>query len=760
MSDSPVVSLSQSTNVRSSATLCTTLWRSVFSAMPGLGRATACLLILGALAAAPAWAKPTRSITEKDIFRFTWIGDPQISPDGTQVVFVEVTASEKNDNYETSLWKAPVAGGSEPERLTNGPSDSAPRWSPDGRQLAFVRSLKKDGKPQPSQIFVMSFSGGEPRMLTTLPKGAGSPAWSPDGTKIAFLSNSSPNDLLKAASHPGGDETPAKDTAHKSDVRIITRAVYRSNGAGYLDPARPRHLWVIAPAFKDGDDSARPLQLTSGPFSEGDITWSPDGSHIYFLSNRVVEDYYELPHNEIYSVPSSGGEIAKVAQIDGSIGDMSVSRDGARIAFTGVLNQPVRSYNQPDLFVAEARIGGAVKNLTRDYDFDVASGLTGDQRAPRGAASSPPIWSADGGSILVDTSREGRENLARVNADTGEVTSFTTGAHEVMAYTATPDAAKIVALVSTPTNIGDLFSVDAGGSMQPITHVNQKLFSELNLTEPEEFWYTSFDGRKIQAWIQKPPGYNAKKKYPLILNIHGGPHGAYGYTFDHEFQWMAAQGYIVLYPNPRGSTSYGQDFGNIIQYHYPGDDYKDLMAGVDALVARGMVDPKKLGVTGGSGGGLLTNWTITQTSRFAAAVSQRDIADWAAWWYTADFTLFQPTWFKAAPWQDSADYAARSPITQIEKVNTPLMLILGDADYRTPPASGGEQMFRALKFLHKPVVMVHFPGESHELSRSGKPWHRVERLQNIVNWFEIYLHGKNIPGYDPMAPAEAPESTE
>src|SRR5581483_8505212 len=238
------------------------------------------------------------------------------------------------------------------------------------------------------------------------------------------------------------------------------------------------------------------------------------------------------------------------------------------------------------------------------------------------------------------------------------------------------------------------------------------------------------------------------KKYPLILNIHGGPHAAYGFTFDHEFQWMAAKGYVVLYPNPRGSSSYGGDFGNIIQYHYPGDDYKDLMAGVDEVIRRGYVDPKRLAVTGGSGGGLLTNWVITQTDRFAAAASQRSIADWAAWWYTADFTLFHPTWFKTPPFQDPADYAVRSPITYVRNIKTPLMLIEGEADYRTPPNTGGETMFRALKILKKPVVMVRFPGESHELSRSGKPWHRVERLQHIVNWFDKYLQDKPMPQYE------------
>jgi dipeptidyl aminopeptidase/acylaminoacyl peptidase len=296
-------------------------------------------------------------------------------------------------------------------------------------------------------------------------------------------------------------------------------------------------------------------------------------------------------------------------------------------------------------------------------------------------------------------------------------------------------------LISTPTNIGDLFVVERGAPPRQITHINDKLFSQLNITEPEEIWYTSFDGKKIHAWIQKPPDFDPAKKYPLILNIHGGPHSAYGYVFDHEFQWMAAKGYVVLYPNPRGSTSYGQDFGNIIQYHYPGDDFKDLMAGVDEVLKRGYIDPKKLGVTGGSGGGLLTNWVIGHTDRFAAAVSQRDIASWSDWWYSADFTLYQPSWFKLPPFEDPQDYVNRSPITYIKNVKTPLMLVLGEADYRTPPGSGGEEMFRALKFLKRPVIMVRFPNESHELSRSGQPWHRVERLQHIVGWFDEYLQG-------------------
>jgi dipeptidyl aminopeptidase/acylaminoacyl peptidase len=358
---------------------------------------------------------------------------------------------------------------------------------------------------------------------------------------------------------------------------------------------------------------------------------------------------------------------------------------------------------------------------------------------------------------VTRTTDKGRAFLVRVDAASGAVTPLDAGAPEngeVMSYTATPDGKTFALVLSTPVRIGDLFAFDpATGRSTQLTRFNDELFAGLTLTPPQEIWYDSFDGRKIQTWVQLPPGHQPGQKHPLILNIHGGPHAAYGFTFDHEFQWMAAKGYAVLYPNPRGSTSYGQEFGNVIQHRYPGDDAKDLLAGVDELVRRGLVDPERLGVTGGSGGGVLTNWIVTQTDRFKAAVSQRSIADWTNFWYTADFTLFQPTWFRGAPWQDPDDFAARSAITQVEKIRTPMMFIEGEVDYRTPPTAGGEVLFRALKYLKRPTVMVRFPGESHDLSRGGKPWHRVERLRHIVAWFDKYLQGKETIEYDvPEAP--------
>ena len=680
-----------------------------------------------------------RPITETDLYSFQWIAGPQISPDGSRIVYTQIRVTAKHDNYETALWIIPAAGGAA-RQLTAGPHDSEARWSPDGRTVAFIRSLEKDGKPQPAQIYLLSMDGGEARPLTDLPKSAGAPTWAPDGRSIVFSSTTKDTDFEKN-----------KD-AEESDVRVITRAAYRNNGAGYAEPGRPSHIWIVeAPKAPGPPQKAR--QVTKGEFTEQDIIWSRDGSKIYFTSNRVKEPYYQPPDSDVYAVSAAGGDITKIASIDGPIHEIALSPDGAQMAFVGDINRGAgvaqRSYSQPDLFLTAVEPGSTPRNLTASYDFDIGGSVGGDQGPPRAGGRSKLYWSSNGRSIFVTAAEEGKVNLKRVDAETGKVEPLTNGGFDIFAYSATPDASKVAALVGTATNIGDLFLVDGkSGRMQQLTHINGELFAKLNLTAPEMIWYNSFDRRRIQAWVQRPPDFQEGRKYPMILDIHGGPHAAYGYTFDHEFQWMASKGYVVLYPNPRGSTTYGQDFGNIIQYHYPGDDYKDLMAGVDELVRRGWVDPERLAVTGGSGGGVLTNWTIGHTQRFKAAVSQRSIADWAGFWYTADFTLFTPSWFRGAPWEQEADFKARSPITYIRDITTPLMLIEGEADYRTPPAAGGEQMFRALKYKKVPTVMVRFPGESHELSRSGKPTHRVERLQHIVAWFDKYLQGKEIHTYD------------
>ncbi|HZN07676.1 MAG TPA: S9 family peptidase [Pyrinomonadaceae bacterium] len=713
------------------------------------------LLIIVVSVAAPAFAQK-RNITEKDLFNFVWIGDPQVSPDGSRVAFVRVTVNDKKDGYNTAIWTVVTASG-ETRQLTNGPRDSTPRWSPDGKYLLFVRAPEVSGRTEPPQLFMLAMAGGEPFQFTSLPRGAGGPQWSPDGKMIAFYNSATPEELAKAAAAknpPPGQSTPGQPTPsptppeRESDVRVINRAVYRLNGGGYLDFKHPQHIWVVT-APRTGDEKVTPKQLTSGRYDEGGAFWARDSSRIYFESDQLDEPYYELPKTDIYSVAVTGGTPSKLTSFDMGAGSFTLSPDGKQLAFIGAVSQPIRSYSQPDLWVMEMKEGAKPRNLTADFDFDIGSGLTGDNVAPRAGGGSLPVWSSDARSITVVYAKHGKTNLGSFDVASGKVSDVTTGNHAVVNYRPLPDASKFVLLISTPTRIGDLFWLDKPGAQpRQLTRINDELFAKLNLTEPEEIWHNSFDGRKIQVWVQKPPDFDPNKKYPLILNIHGGPHAAYGFIFDHEFQWMAAKGYVVLYPNPRGSTSYGQEFGNIIQHNYPGDDYKDLMAGVDELLRRGYIDEKKLGVTGGSGGGLLTNWTIGQTTRFAAAVSQRDIASWTDWWYTADFTLFQPSWFKAPPFEDPEDYRRRSPITYVNKIQTPLMLILGETDYRTPTGPGGEAMFRALKYRRIPTVMVRFPNESHDLSRSGQPWHRIERLQHIVGWFDKWLMGASKPEYD------------
>jgi dipeptidyl aminopeptidase/acylaminoacyl peptidase len=684
-------------------------------------------------------AAARRFITDTDLLKFTWIADPQLSPDGSTVAFVRVTVNDKENRYETSLFAVPTGQAPEaPRRLTANIRDTSPRWAPDGKRLAFVRAMEKDGKTQPGQIFLLGMDGGEARPLTDVPDGAGMPVWSPDGRTLAFTASTGPGE--KKA-----------DGEHKSDVKVITSAVYRANGnPGYVDTEKRSHIFTIAVAGL-ATDKPQPRQITDGEFDERDIAWAPDGSTIYFTSTRVHEPYYNPSDSDLYSVPATGGAIAKVASIDGTINDVSVSPDGKRLAFIGTLSgTPVRSYSQPDLFVVDAAPGAAPKNLTAGYDFDVSGGIGGDQSAPRGRNATPIVWSPDGVSLIVVSAERGNAHLKRFTIATGKIDPLTDGPQAVAAYSATPDASRIAATITTQTNIGDIFMLDRtteAARPRQITKVNEDLFKDIQQSEPEEIWYRTFDGKQVQGWILKPPDFDAGKKYPMILEIHGGPHSAYGNTYTHEFQWMAAKGYVVLFTNPRGSTSYGQDFGNIIQFNYPGDDYKDLMAGVDEAVKKGYVDASRLGVTGGSGGGLLTNWTITQTQRFKAAVAQRDIADWYGFWFTADFTLFQPTWFRKAPWEDPQGFTARSPITHVANVTTPLMLVLGDADYRTPPAEGGEMMFRALKYRKIPTVMVRFPRETHELSRSGEPRHRIERLQHIVGWMDQWLQGKTKAEY-------------
>jgi dipeptidyl aminopeptidase/acylaminoacyl peptidase len=687
--------------------------------------------IIGSMAPSAVGGAP-RPLVEQDLYRFVWVADPQISPDGSRVAFVRVVIDSAADEYRTSLWIAETSGGA-PRPLTSGARDAQPRWSPDGRTIAFVRATED----KPGQIYLLPMIGGEATALTRLKGGASAPAWSPDGKRIAFSSRTNPR--------LDDDTTRAKPK--KEPGRVITRPVVRINNAGYIDPEHPSHVWVADIA------GGKPRQLTSGKFDEGAAAWSRDGRQVMFTSDRRATPWFEDDDDNLYAVlpdlvkPAEGGGLRTLVDYDGGIGDWIEGADG-RLAFVGARNPPqAHSYDQSDLMIADGP-GRPVRALTADYDFDIGGGIGSDQHPPRGGGRRPLAFSADGTSLLVVVAKQGAAQLARIDAQSGRVDELTPPEREVIAGTATPDGKRWALTLGDPSTPGDLYVFDAGTrALKKLFGPNEGLLAGAALGKVEELWYRSFDGRRIQGWIMKPPGFSPTRKYPLVLNIHGGPHAAFGTAFMHEFQMLAGAGYVVLYTNPRGSTTYGQEFGNVIQYRYPGDDYLDLMAGVDEVVKRGYVDPRRMAVCGGSGGGLLTNWTITHNTRFAAAVTDRCVSEWISFYYSTDFTLFRPTWFKKPPFEDPQESIERSPVTYASRVTTPLMIIHSEDDWRTPIGQG-EAMFRALKQQRKIAVMVRFPGENHELSRSGTPSRRVQRLQHYHKWFDKWLMGKPIKDYD------------
>ncbi len=415
------------------------------------------LALLASLAAQETTQK--RLITEKDLFDFVWVANPQLSPNGASVAFTRVNCDEKRTGYETSIWIAATNGKEAPLRMTNGKHDAQPRWSPDGKQLVFVRGGDKDetGKPKPGQLALLSLGGGEARVITDLPKGASNPVWSPDGKRIAFTSSTTQEDIQKVQRKKKAGDGQA-ESEHESDVHVISRAVYRSNDEGYLDPKRHSHIWVLE-APTDSDELPAPMQLTSGNFDDEQLLWSHDGARIYFVTQRIEEPYYELPSADIYSASAAGGIAEKLVTIPMGIRDLVLSPDGRRLAFHGSAAEPIRSYSQPDLWVMDVGVGAKPQNLTADYDFDMGDSVFGDNAAPRGGSGRKLYWSPDGRWLFDIVSKQGRTFLVHVDAQSRKVTEITRGDEAVLDFSVSADANAVVALVSSPVMIGDLFAI-------------------------------------------------------------------------------------------------------------------------------------------------------------------------------------------------------------------------------------------------------------------------------------------------------------
>lgn len=629
------------------------------------------------------------------------VSDPQLSPDGRQIIYTRGWIDKVNDRRQSALWMM-NADGSKNRFLTEG---SGARWSPDGTRIAYLAA----GEPTGRQIFVRWMDAeGATTQITRVDETPGSILWSPDGTSIAFTMLVPSRDTwnIKLPPRPEG----AKWTA---GPRIIDRLNYRRDRVGFLEDGY-RHVFVV-PA-----DGGTPRQLTSGDYNHGGgLEWMPDGRALVFSGLRDDDAEYIWRESEIYSVNVTDGAITRLTNRRGPDNSPSVSPDGRYIAYTGY-DFTDDTYIESGLYVME-RDGNNPRLLTSDLD-----------RSP-----SELTWSGDSRTIYFSVDNEGTRNLYAATLD-GRTRKVTDGVH--MLDTSDISANGLaVGVLSSFHQPGDIvsFTIRRPEQVRQLTFVNDDVLHGITLGDVEEVWYSSVDDFRIQGWIVKPPHFDPTRKYPLILQIHGGPHAMYNVAFNFSRQEHAAKDYVVLYTNPRGSSGYGSAFGNAIKRAYPDKDFEDLMNGVDEVISRGYIDERNMFVYGGSGGGVLTAWTVGHTDRFAAASSNYPVIDWLSFVGTTDGASWYRN-FDNFPWEDPSEHLRRSPLMYAGNVKTPTMLMTGVNDLRTP-ISQTEEFYMALKVQKVPTVMLRFNDEWH--GTSSRPSNFMRSQLYLRSWFEKYTTG-------------------
>jgi dipeptidyl aminopeptidase/acylaminoacyl peptidase len=648
---------------------------------------------------------PTRAFTGGDLFGLSVASDPQISPDGRTIVYVRRTADVMTDRMQSSLWLIDVASGRQSPLAAQG---SSPRWSPDGTRIAYVAA---DGDR--SQLFVHWIATGVSARVTGFPGNPQALAWSPDGTRLAYIANvaGEPTTLGKAPPKPDGAKWA-------EPLTVIDRVNYRNDGPGYVKPGRD-HLFVV------GAEGGAARQLTFGAFDDGGpLSWTPDGREIVFAAIRGPEAERQVMNSDVIAVDVTTAAMRTLTTRDGPDGQPRISPDGSRIAWLG-FDDRRRSYENTQLYVGD-RNAGAPRSLTASLD-----------RAVEDA-----VWAVDGRSLYASYDDHGQRRIARIGLDgrlsplvdnvegEGLDRPYTGGDFSVsrggaIAYTG-GDA-------DAPADVW-LWS---GGKARRLTQLNAMMTASKALAPVRKIAVTAPDGRSIDAWLATPPGRTPGQRLPLILEIHGGPNSAYGSSFATDVQLYAAAGYAVLWTNPRGSTSYGAEFANLIDKNYPSADYDDLLAAVDAAIADGTADPDNLFVTGGSGGGVLTAWIVGKTNRFKAAATQKPVINWVSEALTMDATLFTSRyWFAKLPWEDPMSYWNRSPLSLVGNVRTPTLVVVGSDDYRTP-VSEAEQYYAALQIRGVPTALVKVPGASHG-GFTARPSQSAAKASAIIAWFDRY----------------------
>lgn len=663
-------------------------------------------------------------ISAEDVLRFQLIADARLSPDGGRAVYSLQRADEDQNKYFANLWLVDAEGSAPPRPFTQGNQrDGSPRWAPDGRSIAFI-SDREEG----CQVWWIPADGGEACCLTTLEEGSiGGLEWSPDGTRIAFSYRPAPAWQTKKAREE-------REKSHRSTPPLeIKRLIYRCEGQGSVGEER-WHLYVLDLATREV------TQLTRGEHDQNEFCWSPDGTRLAFITNRSANPDRDLQLREIRTIPAAGGEEKPVPAPAGPKGALTWSPDGKWLAYYGHTDiRDVWSATDAHLWVIPAE-GGEGRDLSAPLDRPSGDATLGDLRAFNGWDG--PTWSADGARIYFPVSDRGSVHLYAADPATGELTNLTptlVGGAAIVSFSR--DCSRLVTVLTEPLNPGDLHVSDVTGGplrFRRRTEHNRALLDELRLTQPEEFTAGS-DGGEVHGWLLVPPEAKPQEPVPLVLYVHGGPHTQYGWGMMHELQYLCRKGFAVLYTNPRGSRGYGLAHTQAIRGDWGGADYRDLMAAVDAAVTRPEIDETRLGVTGGSYGGFMTNWIIGKTDRFRAAVTQRSVVNLHSMGGTCDFNFSDTEYFGGNTWDSPERLWEQSPLRLAGNVKTPLLIIHSEGDLRCP-IEQAEQLFAALKVQGKEVEFIRYPREAnHGLSRSGPPDLRVDRLRRIAGWFERWL---------------------
>ncbi|ASR45833.1 peptidase S9 family protein [Paenibacillus kribbensis] len=663
-----------------------------------------------------------RPIVPEDLYGYQWISDPAISPDGT-IAYVNKSIDRSKNDYQTHIRVVSLHG-KEDKPLTHGNKDSSPAWSPDGSQLAFLRVANGS-----KQLWTIPAEGGEGQRLTGVKRGVSAFVWSPDGQYIVFTSMVSINAEREAMEL----EEYTKQSGERG--RIVDRTTPKAEGSGWWNGLFS-HLFVLEL------ENGRVTPITSGPWNAAYPVWSTDSKRISFLSKRVEDDKLDadlLSYADVYTVDYNGSNLVKATDSSLAISQFSYAPDGKSL--TLIASDRIYGSGSQNRLYTVPVTGGAPQLLFPELDMQIGNFALSDMKS-FGPSPSPVYAPARlKPEMYVLGTLQGAVHVYRFTAD-GSVQAVTAGSdRDVYQYTLSADGRYLIFAALDVNRPGELYQMNLEtGEEKRLTHHNDDYMASLEVSMPEVFWFEASDGFKVQGWIFKPSGLGPGERVPLILQIHGGPHAMYTSTYSHEMQTLLAQGYAVLMTNPRGSFGYGQDFAQACRGDFGGGDYRDVLDALDfALKQFDFIDATRLGVAGGSYGGLMTNWIISHTNRFRAAVTQRCISNWLSFYGLSDIGISYTEGIVGAnPWEDPELLWSKSPLAHVNYIETPLLILHGEEDLRCPVGQGDE-LYTALKRLGKTTRLIRYPGSNHSLLKSGKPSLRVDNFEQVIAWFNSYL---------------------